>query len=142
MLAAIGLAIGLFFVLGNAKEEPDYAGVGERTTETSGGGGGGSGEPKPEEPAKPEQPKVPVIEVEGGEPVGGVAELEFEQGEEIRFLVRSDVPDHIHLHGYDVFQDVSAGGEARFSVPASEAGIFEAELEDRGVPIAEITVNP
>jgi hypothetical protein len=71
-----------------------------------------------------------------------VAELEFERGERIRFVVRSDVADHVHLHGYDVFMDVEAGGEVEFDVPATIDGVFEVELEDRVVPLAEITVSP
>ena len=50
--------------------------------------------------------------------------------------------DHVHLHGYDVFQDVSAGGKVEFNVPATIPGVFEVELEDRVVPLAEITVEP
>lgn len=103
-------------------------------------------EPKPDkpEPEKPEPPqsRIALIEVVDGEPVGGVAELTFTKGENIRFVVESDVADHVHLHGYDVFQDVAAGGKAEFNVPATIEGVFEVELEDRVVPLAEITVEP
>ena len=39
-------------------------------------------------------------------------------------------------------QDVAAGGSTEFNVPATLTGVFEAELEDSVVPIAEITVEP
>jgi hypothetical protein len=74
--------------------------------------------------------------------VGGVAELSFDKGDEIEFIVESDVSDHVHLHGYDVMKDVEAGGKVKFEVPATLDGVFEAELEDSVVPIAEISVNP
>ena len=80
--------------------------------------------------------------VEGGEPAGGVQELTFTEGDEIRFRVESDVADEVHLHGYDVSEDVEAGGTAEFDVPATLTGVFEVELEQRVVPLAEITVEP
>ena len=100
------------------------------------------GRPPGDEPKPVAEPKAETIVVEGGKPVGGVAELSFTKGERIRFAVESDVADHVHLHGYDVFMDVSAGGRVAFDVPATIEGVFEAELEDRAEPLAEITVNP
>ncbi|MQA76475.1 MAG: hypothetical protein GEU88_19485 [Solirubrobacterales bacterium] len=85
---------------------------------------------------------VPTIVVEGGQPVGGVQDLTFSKGDDIRFIVKSDVADHVHLHGYDVMEDVPAGGQVEFDVPATIDGVFEVELEDRVVPLAEITVQP
>ena len=35
-----------------------------------------------------------------------------------------------------------AGGTVTFAFPATIEGIFEAELEDRGEQIVELTVNP
>ena len=85
---------------------------------------------------------MPIIEVENGQPVGGVQKLSFEKGDDIRFVVTSDVAEEVHLHGYDVSQDVEAGGKVGFDVPATIEGVFEVELEHSVVPIAEITVNP
>ena len=99
-------------------------------------------EPQPEKPKPPPASRIALIEVVNGEPVGGVAELTFSKGDDIRFVVESDVADHVHLHGYDVFQDVPAGGKVEFNVPATIEGVFEVELEDRVVPLAEITVEP
>ena len=50
--------------------------------------------------------------------------------------------EEVHLHGYDVAMDVAAGGKVEFDVPATIDGVFEVELEDRVVPLAEITVTP
>lgn len=146
-VVAIALVAVLFFVLrddegddgGTASSEPVV------TTDQPAAGGQGAEKPdeqNPEKPEEPEEPELATIEVKGGQPVGGVAELEFAKGERIQFVVRSDVADHVHLHGYDVFKDVPAGGEVEFDVPATIEGVFEAELEDRVVPVAEITVNP
>jgi Cu/Zn superoxide dismutase len=85
---------------------------------------------------------VPAIEIRGGEPVGGVADLEYDAGEQVRFEVTSDVADAVHVHGYDFLQVVPAGGTVSFDFPAEIEGIFEVELENRGTQIAELTVNP
>jgi hypothetical protein len=86
--------------------------------------------------------KVPTIVIRNGEPVGGIKQLEYDAGDEIRFEVSSDVADEVHVHGYDLMQDVPAGGTVSFDFPAEIEGIFEAELEGRKEQIAEITVNP
>jgi hypothetical protein len=140
---AVVVAGALFLVLregdDDSSSEPGTTAAQTTTTTTP-----AQDEEAAQTPDKPEPPesRIAVIEVVDGKPVDGVAELTFSEGENIRFVVESDVADHVHLHGYDVFQDVAAGGKAEFNVPATIEGVFEVELEDRVVPIAEITVEP
>lgn len=132
-VAVIAIAIVLLIVL---KDDGD---------DGTNGTGGGAGETRTEpggKTGKPTAPAIPTIVIEGGEPVGGVAELSYDAGDRIRFRVRSDVSDEIHLHGYDLMKDVEAGGSVSFDFPATIEGIFEAELEERGEEIAELRVNP
>jgi len=86
--------------------------------------------------------KVTTIVIKHGKPVGGIAELTYNKGEQVRFKVDSDVSDEVHMHGYDIGKDVKAGGSVSFDFPATIEGVFEAELEDRGEQILELTVNP
>jgi hypothetical protein len=144
-LTGIAIAVVLFVVL---RDDDGGDGTGSVTpsggqlTTTDEATGVENGEGEGERPPKPPQPEVAEIVVKEGEPVGGVQELGFTRGERIRFRVRSDVADHVHLHGYDVFMDVPAGGAVEFDVPATLEGVFEVELEDRVVPLAEVTVSP
>lgn len=87
-------------------------------------------------------PGITTIVIKNGKPVAGIAKLTYNEGEQVRFKVDSDVSDEIHMHGYDIMKDVEAGGSVTFDFPASIEGIFEAELEDRGEQILELTVNP
>lgn len=87
----------------------------------------------PEEPAAPE----PVVLERGEE-----GRIEVDKGDRVRFVVRSDVADEVHVHGYDISEDVAAGGEASFSFEADITGIFEIELENAGEPLGELVVNP
>ena len=86
--------------------------------------------------------KVTTIMIKHGKPVGGIADLTYNKGEQVRFKVDSDVSDEVHMHGYDIMKDVKAGGSVSFDFPATIEGVFEAELEGRKEQILELTVNP
>jgi hypothetical protein len=90
----------------------------------------------------PAEPKVPTVVIKGGKPVGGVQDIEVAKGDDVRFTVRSDVADEIHVHGYDLMKDVEAGGSVTFDFPATIDGKFEVELEKAGEQIVSLTVNP
>jgi hypothetical protein len=130
-VAAIVLVVVLFILL---KDDG-----GGNDTSGSGSGGDKTAAGAREKPAKP---PLPVIVIRGGKPVGGVAELSYSAGDRIRFKVRSDVADEIHVHGYDLTKNVQAGGAVGFDFAATIEGVFEAELEDRGEQILELRVNP
>jgi hypothetical protein len=85
---------------------------------------------------------IPTITVRNGKPVGGVKELTYSAGDQIRFKVESDVSDEVHIHGYDLMKDVKAGGSVGFDFPATIEGVFEGELESRGEQILELRVIP
>ncbi len=91
---------------------------------------------------KTEGNELTTIVIENGKPVGGIAQLTYNEGETVRFKVDSDVGDEVHMHGYDIKKDVEAGGSVTFEFPATIEGIFEAELENRREQILELTVNP
>jgi FtsP/CotA-like multicopper oxidase with cupredoxin domain len=73
---------------------------------------------------------------------GKVARLRFEQGDTVRFRVRSDVAEEIHVHGYDVVKAVPAGRTTNVSFPADITGIFEIEFHGSGELIAQLRVDP
>jgi hypothetical protein len=73
---------------------------------------------------------------------GRVRELEYTEGDRIRFRVRSDVDEEIHVHCYDITRDVPAGRTITVSFDASITGICEVELHGSGEPIAELRVQP
>lgn len=136
-IAAVAAAVILLLVL---KDDGDDKSGGETTaakTETA------SGEKEPTASQQPAEPAVPTIVVDSaGKPVGGIAEIGVDEGEEVRFKVRSAIAEEIHVHGYDLAKEVPAGGTVAFEFPATIEGIFEAELEGRGEQILELTVNP
>ena len=92
--------------------------------------------------AQPQEPEVQVVRVRDGEPVDGLAEIEAEEGETVRFQVIADDSHELHLHGYDITENVTAKRPANFSFKADETGIFELEIHGPGTQIAELKVEP
>ena len=88
-----------------------------------------------------EKPTVVSIVVVNAAPQGGIVRQTVNKGDRVVLVVKSDVADEIHLHGYDLSRDVTAGGTARLPFTATLPGRFEVELESRGVQIADLTVN-
>jgi hypothetical protein len=82
-----------------------------------------------------------TITIEGGKPVGGITKATVQRGQNVSLVVRSDVADEVHLHGYDLHTEVKAGGTAGIDFTASIAGVFVAELEHRKLQILELTVR-
>ena len=101
-------------------------------------------QPPPPPPVTPKPPavlQVPIV-VRGGRPVGGIKRVTVAKNRRVVLVVRSDVADHVHLHGYDIMRDVVPGTPGRLAFRATIPGRFEAELEDAGLQIADITVRP
>jgi hypothetical protein len=135
-IAAVAAAVILLLVLKNGGDDKSSHSSTSATNTGTTSTGAGSEDPVPAQPA------VTTIVVRNGEPVGGVAEISVDEGERVRFKVKSDISEEIHVHGYDLMKDVEAGGSVTFDFPATIEGIFEAELEGKGEQILELTVNP
>jgi hypothetical protein len=107
-----------------------------RTPASTRAGGGSGGEPA----GSP----IPVIRLRGGEPVGGVEELQVTSGDPVRFRVRSDTGGEVHVHGYEREKPINPGGSVSFDFPADLEGGFEVELHHGGgeSQIAELRVVP
>jgi hypothetical protein len=148
LLFALAALTGLA-ACGDGDKETESAGQAEtRANETEqqggkpdGAGAGGSGE-NGTGGSKTKEAPVATIVVRGGKPVGGVRELEYSAGSPVRFRVRSDVADEVHVHGYELMEEVRPGGTVAFSFSADIEGIFEVELEGQQEQIAELRVNP
>jgi hypothetical protein len=92
--------------------------------------------------AHPATPKPPEIVVQNQQPVGGVKKITVPKNGTVRFSVRSDSAQEIHVHGYDFHKEVPANGSVSFSFPAKIDGSFIIELEDPGVEIGSLKVTP
>jgi hypothetical protein len=89
-------------------------------------------------PAGPEPVRISFVDGE----VTGPRRPRFTVGDRIVLIVRADVEDEVHVHGYDLTDDVAPGNPARISFIADSEGRFEVELEDRHLPLTELVVEP
>jgi hypothetical protein len=130
-VGAIAAVVILFIVLSGGD---DNNSSNTSTTATSTAGGTQSQTTQTPAPA--------VVVVKNGKPDGGIKKLNYKKGDQVRLVVRSDVADEIHVHGYNFMKDVPANGSVRFTFPATIEGVFEIELEGRKQQIAELRVSP
>jgi hypothetical protein len=89
-------------------------------------------------PAGPEPVRISFVNGE----VTGPRRPQFTVGDQVVLIVRADVEDEVHVHGYDLMDDVAPGSPARISFQADSEGRFEVELEDRHLPLTELVVEP
>ena len=138
---AIAVAIAVVAVIaftagGNDEEDAGGASATATATATAQPEEPSSGGGETAEPTATPRPKPPLVTGEG------VKELEFTEGETVRFRVSSPEPEEVHVHGYDIVEDVEPGQPVTFSFKATITGIFEVEYEHAGRQIAELKVEP
>jgi plastocyanin len=120
---------------GTTAAAPATAQPGSSTSTTT---GSTTAKPKSTTP----KPSVTRVRAAGLKPVGGIKEMTVNKGDTVRFVVTSDQPENVHLHGYDVEKPVGPGKPATYTFKATIEGIFEVELEEAGVQLIKLTVEP
>jgi FtsP/CotA-like multicopper oxidase with cupredoxin domain len=63
------------------------------------------------------------------------------RGEKVRIRVEADRNEEVHLHGYDLSEDVAPGRPATLDFTADAPGVFEVELEQAGLKLFDIQVQ-
>jgi hypothetical protein len=100
---------------------------------------------EPEE-ASPQETATPTPEPTPKPPpllhAGKVTKLKATEGETVRFRVRSDTDEEIHVHAYDIEREVPAGKTITVSFKATITGIVEIEFHGSEEQIGELTVEP
>jgi hypothetical protein len=142
--AAAAVLVALLFVVvgcGGSGEEASPPPAPQATTEPEQSATGVQTPPQPPPPPSPPAPVRTAVTVRDGAVVGGIRRVSVDRGGEVVLVVRADVHDHVHLHGYDLLTDVAPGSPGRIRFRASTPGRFEIELEDRGLHVAELTVR-
>ena len=99
-----------------------------------------AGETTPTTPAP--QPKVITIHVVGGQPQGGIQRPTIDQGDKVVLVVRTDSGEAVHLHGYNIEQEIVPGKPLRLPFTANLAGRFELELHPTDALLAVLEVKP
>jgi len=83
-----------------------------------------------------------VIEVTvTGDDVTGGGRHAVAVGDTVALVITADQPDEVHVHGYDLTADLSPGEPATITFEATVPGVWEVELHDAGLPLAELEVS-
>jgi hypothetical protein len=158
IVGAVAAVIVLFFLLRPSDDDeaatttaadttavettaPAETTVTETLTETAPGVTVTEEQPAETTPAEPDVQRFGA-RIEGGEVVGGLQRWQVTQGDDVRIVIRSDVDDEIHLHGYDIEKPVGPGRPAIFAFGATIPGRFELESHESGGQIAQLDVQP
>ncbi|MBM3679306.1 MAG: hypothetical protein FJW96_15750 [Actinobacteria bacterium] len=89
---------------------------------------------------KPKPVVVPITVVKG-KVQGGTRRPSVKKGALVRFVVRTDAGDEIHLHGYEIEKTPVRGKATVIEFRARIQGRFELELHHPDILLAELTVR-
>lgn len=81
------------------------------------------------------------IEVVDGRVVGDAQRVNVPLGEQVTVAVVADVDDEVHVHGYDIYGDVTPTESAQIVFAADIPGVFEVELESVGLELVRLQVS-
>ena len=121
---------------GDDSDEPSTAASTPTPTETAATGGASADETATPTPTAKPKPKPPLLQA------GKEQALNYKEGEIVRFRVVNDEAEEVHVHGYDIKQELEPGKVETVSFKATITGIFEIELEGSGTLLAQLKVVP
>lgn len=81
------------------------------------------------------------VQVAGGQVSGDTGRVPVAAGTQVTLSITSDVPDEVHLHGYDLEAELTPGTPAEITFDATVPGVFEVELHDAGTVLLTIQVS-
>lgn len=138
-LLACALSVGLLLTAcGDAEEAATTA---PTPTETASPPGQAAEEDGSPSPTPTPAVRTVTITIVGGEPEGGIQRVTVDRGETITLVVTSDAPGTVHVHGYDLTEEVTAEGRAEVTFTADSPGVYEVEIEETNIVIAELEVR-
>ena len=153
--AGVAIAVVLFLILRPGGDEGDVSPAAQETTgqtdvgtetgseaetETGTETGGATTSPTTTDGGAPDvvQARITI----GPDGPGGVQRIDATRNQRVVLTIRSEITDHVHVHGYDLFADVGPGQPAKITFRADVPGRFEIELEDLHQQIADLRVAP
>jgi len=82
-----------------------------------------------------------VVSVKDGKVSPKTHRVKVAVGSSVRILVSSDVDDELHVHGYEIQREVSAGQSATMEFTADQAGVFEVGTQVSNLLLLQLQVQ-
>ena len=76
-----------------------------------------------------------------GKASGDTGRVQVAKGTPVALVVTSDAADEVHVHGYDIVQELTPGTPATLRFGATVAGVFEVELHEAGTVLLRLQVS-
>ena len=95
---------------------------------------------RPDTPEGSPQDRSFDVSIEGGEM--SPEEISVDKGDTVTLRVSSDKPVELHMHGYDVEQEVEPGEKAEIRFEADLTGRFEIEDHETEKELGVLQVRP
>jgi len=138
-IAALIAVVAVVLLAGGGDDSSDSGEQAAQTSTPTATATADEATPEPTEtptPTPTPRPEPPLLQA------GSVKKLNFDEGDTVRFRVRSETPEEIHVHGYDREVEVPADKTVTVSFKGSITGIFEIEFHNSGEQIGELKVEP
>jgi hypothetical protein len=102
-----------------------------------------TGTPAASSPAASKTGKVTdiVVSVKDGKVSPKAHRVKVAEGSSVRILVSSDVDDEVHVHGYEIEREVSAGQSVTIEFTADQTGVFEVETHESDLLLFQLQVQ-
>src|SRR3954454_7860187 len=126
-------------------------------TALAGGCGGSSGAASPPQVPSPSLAPTPTSVASGvasdsaqvnlaltvakGKVTGDTGRVKVPLGSRVRITVTADVADEIHVHLYDLTQEISANSPESIEFVADKPGVIEVELEHAKLPLTRLAIS-
>jgi hypothetical protein len=130
-IAAVLAVVAVILLAGGGDETDRGAGATQTPTQTASASAG-------EATATPTATPKLLPLLQAGEPRA----LTYQQGQTVRFRVRSATAEEVHIHGYDIIKELAPNKTVTVSFKATITGIFEIELEHSATQLASLKVLP
>ena len=82
-----------------------------------------------------------VVSVKDGKVSPKAHRVKVAEGSSVRILVSSDVDDEVHVHGYEIEREVSAGQSATIEFTADQTGVFAVETHESDLLLFQLQVQ-
>ena len=81
------------------------------------------------------------LTVSGGKVTGQTGRVKVALGTRLRITVTSDVADELHVHVYDLKQEISANASGSIEFVADKPGVIEVELERAKLTLTHLEIS-
>lgn len=81
------------------------------------------------------------LTVAKGEVTGDTGRVTVARGTRLRITVTADVADELHVHAYDLRQQISANGPGSIEFVADKPGVVEVELERTKLVLTRLVIS-